>query len=272
MPDALIGTGGEEMAKAYVVGSYKGGVGKTTFCSALAYVAALNSNSVIAVDMDFGAGGLDIALGVENTAADNAFDFIKNGLDLDRVAVDAEPSGLKVICSPMNYFSMDEDLDGTLIEEAVAKLKRNSDLVLFDMPAGGGAFFEKLCLCSGIDGIIIVSTDSPTSLRSAEKCGQRLYELSGKEVKLVVNSYDLDEPKNNSSGLLGILENVSLPALAVVPHDKLASKALRSGKPLTAYSKSLAGIAVENAFLRIAGNNVPLFEGIMKKKKRKRYF
>ena len=272
MPDALIGTGGEKMSKAYVVGSYKGGVGKTTFCSALAYVAALNSNSVIAVDMDFGAGGLDIALGVENTAADNAFDFIKNGLDLDRVAVDAEPSGLKVICSPMNYFSMDEDLDGALIEEAVAKLKRNSDLVLFDMPAGGGAFFEKLCLCGGIDGIIIVSTDSPTSLRSAEKCGQRLYELSGKEVKLLVNCYNVLDPKDNSSGLVGILENVALPALGVIPYDKLALKSLKCGKPLTAFDKSIAGTAIENVFLRLAGNKVALFEGIVKKKKRKKFF
>lgn len=259
------------MSKAYIVGSYKGGVGKTTFCSALAYVAALNSNSVLAVDMDFGSGGLDIALGVENTAAGNILHLLKKELELEGVAVDGGIPGLRVICSPMSYFEGLENISREAMEAVIHRLKLDNDLVLFDMPAGGGDFFEKLCLCEGIDGIIIVSTDSPTSVRSAEKCGQRLYELSGKDVKLVINGYNLTKPRSNTFGLVNILENVSLPALAVIPFDGLCSRALSLGKPLTAFEKSVAGIAVENAFLRMAGNNVPLFDGILKKKKRKKF-
>ena len=51
------------MGQIIVVTSLKGGVGKTVLSSSLSYRLAQLGKRALAVDMDLGTGGLDIALG-----------------------------------------------------------------------------------------------------------------------------------------------------------------------------------------------------------------
>ncbi|MBQ9544408.1 MAG: AAA family ATPase, partial [Clostridia bacterium] len=69
------------MSLTLMVTSLKGGVGKTTFASALAYAAAVDSRRAVCVDMDLGSGGLDIALGAENSLGANVIDVFRGEAD-----------------------------------------------------------------------------------------------------------------------------------------------------------------------------------------------
>ena len=260
------------MSKLVMVCSYKGGVGKTTLSAALAHVAALNENRVIAVDLDLEFGGLDIALGAENAVGGSFLDLLGTDASLDKLLLPCQPHNLKLMAAPMAVPRQIGDVDPAQVEKALCLLKARADLVVMDMPAGGGPLFEKLATSPALDEILLVSTDAPTSLRSAEKCGVRLGHISGKPVRLCVNTYYVDAPRSNQAGLFSILNTVCLPAIGVIPFDPAVAASLSRGEPITAVENSPAGIAVENIFYRLAGEQVPLLDGIVTKRKRKKLY
>ena len=261
------------MSMTIMVTSLKGGVGKTTFASALAFTAARGSQRTVCVDMDFGSGGLDIALGAENSLGANIIDVFRGRAAPDKALIccGSLPE-LTLISSPMTVFGTHPDVTPAQIDAALAELRKISDLVILDMPAGGGEFFSVLAASSQIDLIVVVTTDTPTSVRSAEKCGIELARLSKKPVKLVINCYDVHRPKKNGAGLVELVGNVAVPALGVIPFDPAVRSALIEGRPVTAVAKSDAARAVMNIHSRLCGENVPLLSGIIGSGRRKKLF
>ena len=73
------------MGEVIITTSLKGGVGKTVFSANLAYVLARRGNRVLAVDMDLGTGGLDIALGRENDVTATLLDVLEGSVSLEKV-------------------------------------------------------------------------------------------------------------------------------------------------------------------------------------------
>lgn len=256
------------MSKVIMVASYKGGVGKTTLSSGLAFVAARHENRVLAVDMDLEFGGLDIALGEENSAGESVVSVLRGRCTPEEAVVSCQQEGLLLLASPMTLNDPMTDITQERVDSFLEPLKKMGDLVILDMPAGGGPLFELLANSPYLDEILLVSTDAPTSLRTAEKCGMRLAQLTLKPVRLVVNCYRVDQPGENSMGLLDILDKVSVPAIGVIPFDAQVYRALRRGKPITAVEDSAAATAIENVFLRLAERKVALLDGIVKKRKR----
>lgn len=261
------------MSTAIMVTSLKGGVGKTTFASALAYTAAVGSQRTVCVDMDFGSGGLDIALGAENSVGANIIDVFRGRTQPGKALIccGGLPE-LMLIPSPMTVFGTHPDVTPEKVDDALCALRRISDLVIFDMPAGGGEFFSALAASPHVDLIVVVTTDSPTSVRSAERCGIELARLTNKPVKLVINCYDVHRPKKNGSGLVDLVAGSAVPALGVIPFDDAVRFALNAGRPVTSVRGSDAAQAVRNIYSRISGGNVPLLDGIVGYGKRRRLF
>lgn len=258
------------MGQIAVVTSLKGGVGKTLFSSSLALESARSGKRVLAVDMDLGTGGLDIAMGREDAVIPTFLDLALGSVSTDRALIPGD-DGVYFLSAPV--FFNETDLVG-LTQEAfdglLAFLKENFDLVIFDMPAGGGAafrFFEETGL---VDRIILVTTGAPTSVRAAERCAMRL--KSPEKCKLVLNSFRITSPKDNTFGVTEVIERASVPIIGVVPFDPMAEKALARGIPMTGLKKSPAGRAVANIFLRLTGESVPLLDGVMARKKRIRFY
>lgn len=162
-----------------MIASYKGGVGKTTLSSGLAYIAARHENRVTALDLDLEFGGLDIALGQENTAGQSVADVLRGKCSPEKGAVACAQEGLFLLASPMALNDSLGDVTQDMVDSLMEHLKERNDLVILDMPAGGGPLFEKLAVCPYVDEVLLVSTDAPTSLRTAEKCGMRLAQLTG---------------------------------------------------------------------------------------------
>ena len=256
------------MSKAVMIVSYKGGVGKTTLCAALAYVAAEHGNVVTAIDLDLEFGGLDIALGEENSTAPSALEYFSNRATPEQARIPCRKEGLYLMNAPMTLREEGEGITAEMLREGIARLRQENDLVLFDLPAGGGPLLDRLLESGEIDDVLLISTDAPTSLRSAETCASRLARRSKAQIRLVVNCYRVDSPESNNAGLLDILESVCVPVIGVIPFDPAVSLGLGRGVPATALEDSPAGLAAENVFLRLAQKRVPLLDGVLKKRKR----
>ena len=260
------------MSKAIMVTSFKGGVGKTVFSSALAYAAATSGQRAVGVDMDFESGGLDIALGAENSLGASVLDVLRGSADCERAQIccGGIPE-LNIISSPMTLFEDLGDITPQMMDDFILRLKLMSDLVIFDMPAGGGEFFTPLASSKHMDGIIVVTTDSPTAVRSAEKCGIGLAGIAKCPVRLVINAYGIT-PSRNTRGLLDLIGDTAIRAIGVIPFDKNVPRCIAQGRPVTSLRKSPAAVAVRNVLARLDGENVPLLCGIAGKRKRNKLY
>ncbi|MBQ3865794.1 MAG: AAA family ATPase [Clostridia bacterium] len=258
------------MGEVIITTSLKGGVGKTVFSANLAYVLARRGNRVLAVDMDLGTGGLDIALGRENDVTATLLDVLEGSVPLEKALVSGA-DGVYFLAAPVFFNPSDlESVEQDAFDRLLTALKEHFDFVLFDMPAGGGAafpFFER----SGLSDLtVLVTTASPTAVRAAERCAMRLREPE--KAKLLLNCFRLTRPGDNPFGIVEVIRRASVPILGVVPFDNGAEKALARGVPLAADKRSVAGRAVENVASRLLDEPVPLLEGIAKRSRREKFY
>lgn len=258
------------MGTILTVTSLKGGVGKTTFSAGIAYALKKYGKRVLAIDMDFGAGGLDIALGNEDTVVSSFLDIVNGKCELSDALV-KDNNGIYFLSAPVFYTESECSSVSQENFDSLLKILRDSfDFVIFDMPAGGGEMFSFFENCPYCNMAIIVSTSSATSVRAAEKCAIKIKGFD--EVKLLINCFRTSSPKDNSFGILEMISRISVPIIGVVPYDENAEKALLQGIPLSKKKSSDAGIAMCNVAKRLRGKNVFLLDGIMKRKSRNKYY
>jgi len=220
--------------------------------------------------MDLGTGGLDIALGKEDEISTTLIDLLTGVVSTERALLPGD-DGVYFLSAPV--FFNDNCLDNVSQEGFNALLsyfKETFDFILFDMPAGGGAAFPFLEASSLVDLTLLVTTPAPTAVRAAERCAMRM--KNPEKLKLILNSYRISRPNENASGVVEVIQKTSVPILGVIPFDSLAEKALVRGVPLTGMKKSVGGIAISNITDRILEESVPLFCGILSKKKRFRFY
>lgn len=258
------------MGEIIVVTSLKGGVGKTVLSASLAYEAAARGKRVLAVDMDLGTGGLDIALGREDHVIPTFLDLLDGSVSAQEALMPGD-DGVCFLSSPVFFNeSLLQDVSQETFQSLLVYLRDLFDLVIFDMPAGGGAAFPFLEASGLVHQILLVTTAAPTSVRAAERCAMRLAE--SEKAKLVLNCFRLSRPADNPFRVVEVIERTSVPILGVVPFDSGAEKALAKGIPLTGVKKSIAGLAIANICRRLLGEHVPLLAGVMKRRKRMRFY
>ncbi len=258
------------LGEIIVVTSLKGGVGKTVLSASLSHCLAQSGKSVLAVDMDLGTGGLDIALGREDSVIPTFLDLL-SGTVQPQDALFPGDDGVYFLSAPV--FFNESSLDKVCQENfnsLLDYLKGIFDVIIFDMPAGGGASFRFFEESNRVNRILLVSTAAPTSVRAAERCAMRLKESD--KARLVLNSFRVSKPGDNPFGVVEIINRTSVPIIGVVPFDSGAEKALAKGVPLAGIPKSVAGKAFENICLRLMGEQIPLLKGVLKKKKRSRFY
>lgn len=258
------------MGQIIVVTSLKGGVGKTVFSSSLAFDLARQGKRVLAVDMDLGTGGLDIAMGREDSVLPTYLDLLSGAVSSQDALFPGE-DGVYFLSAPVFF---NESLMSNVKQEAfdslLQYLKSNFDAIIFDMPAGGGAAFPFLENSGLIDLTVLVTTSAPTAVRACERCAMRL--KNPEKAKLVLNCYRLSKPDDNTFQIMEVIRRTSVPIIGVVPFDSGAEKALAKGTVLAANKKSRAGKAIGNVAKRIFGESVPLFSGVMPSGKRTRFY
>lgn len=205
------------MGKSIVITSGKGGVGKTTFVTAVGRILRAQNRSVALVDTDFGLNNLDVLLGVENRIVYDIIDVIENRCRLRQALVeDSECKGLFVLPSAHTYDQ--SRVNAQSIKAVVNSLKSGFDYVLIDSPAGIETGFHRAVCCA--DEAIVVSTPHLSALHDADKTIKIIKSYMLSKVSLVLNRVRGDKEcdgqtvsATDASTLLGV------ELLGVIPED-----------------------------------------------------
>ncbi|MBR6742737.1 MAG: P-loop NTPase [Clostridia bacterium] len=260
-----------EKFERILVTSCKGGVGKSTVSSNLAYALAKRGKKVLLIDMDLGNRSLDIMLGVEDSTLFDISDVAAGRCGADRALLTAEGrEGIYFCPAPYIY---DGELDEFTLNDAIERLEEycRPDFTILD--TSGGADCSVFLSAAVAKRAIIVTTPAPTAVRAAEKSGDLLVGHGVEELMLIINGMETD-PKTASKhyGVNEMIDRTSVRIIGIVPKDSglalLTERGLMCGE--SKKIKSIAGKAFENIAGRLDGEQIPLLYGVRGIKNRKK--
>ena len=172
------------MARAIVVTSGKGGVGKTTVSANLGMHLADKNQRVCLLDMDIGLNNLDVVMNLEERVVYSMCDVIEGRCRLKEALIYDDVYPLLCVLSS-GSLNQNLCISITDIKKVINELHTMFDFIIIDCPAGIDAGFKHAVSCA--DEAIIVTTPHLSSVRDADKVVTILssYDISSK--RFVIN-------------------------------------------------------------------------------------
>lgn len=123
------------MAKVIAITNQKGGVGKTTTCSALCGALREMGNRVLAIDLD-PQGNLSFSLGIEVEDNFTIYDVMKGNCEIDEAIIQGEVCD--VVPSNILLSGLELEMTGVgreyVLREQLTAVKKNYDYIVLDTP------------------------------------------------------------------------------------------------------------------------------------------
>ena len=239
-------------AKAIVVTSGKGGVGKTTTTANVATALALRGERVCVIDGDIGLRNLDVVMGLETDVVYDLIDVVERRTQLTKALVpDPRVAGLWMLAAAQNRDKT--ALSERAMEKVVRTLleKKGFDRVLIDSPAGIEGGFQ--VSSAPADGALVVVNPEVSSVRDADRIIGLLHERGIVDVRLIVNRL---RPKLVKRGdmlnVTDVLEILGIPLIGIIPEDDEVLISTSTGQP-TALAEKRTRASAARAFHDIAG-------------------
>mgnify|MGYP005811904047 CR=1 FL=1 len=242
------------MARAIVITSGKGGVGKTTVTANIGAALALRERKVALIDTDIGLRNLDVVMGLENRVVYHLLDVIKGACRLDQALVrDKRLQGLYMLAASQHHLK--EDLKKEDIKDVVQKLEEDGfDYVLLDSPAGIETGFRNAA--SPATEAIIVTNPEVSAIRDADRVIGLLGSI-GVPCKLVLNRYNRSQAKTGRMlESEDVKEILGVELLGIVPEDRDVLGASNVGIPVVLNGKGGAKKAFDLIAARIEGEQL----------------
>lgn len=247
-------------ARVMAITGGKGGVGKTSVTSNLAYSLASFGKKVLIIDADLGLANIDIAFGV--TPRFNLNHFFQGKKSLGEILIDAGggifilPAGSGVqsatTLSTTDKLRLLNDLDS---------LPQDFDYVLIDTEAG---ISENVTYFSTAAQEIVVVTAPNTMAVTDAYALMKVLAVKYKErrFRLIVNSVRSDKEALDVFKNLSVITNryldISLDFLGGIPYDRKVDEAIRGQKPASAiYPQAKASKAFSELASYIDNQQLP---------------
>ena len=244
-------------ARAIVVTSGKGGVGKTTTTANVGTALAHLGEKVAVVDVDVGLRNLDVVMGLESRVVFDLIDVIEGRTELKKALVrDKRVEGLYLL--PAAQTRDKEALDPERFKEIVWELleKEGFDRVLIDSPAGIEKGFKTAA--APAEGALVVVNPEVSSVRDADRIIGMLEAMGIQENYLVINRIRPEMVKRGDMlAVEDVIEILGLKPIGIVPEDEHVLISTNVGEPLVLRSNSAAGRALMETARRIHGESVP---------------
>ncbi len=243
-------------ARAIVITSGKGGVGKTTSTANIAVALAKSGKKVVAVDADIGLRNLDVVMGLENRVVYNFIDVIEGNCRLNQALVrDKRVNNLYLL--PAAQTRTKDAVNPEQMIELCNKLRAEFDFILLDCPAGIEGGFKNAA--AGADEALVITTPEIPSVRDADRIIGMLESLGKSPIRLIINRFRANMVQDGDMlAREDILDVLSIKLIGIVPEDDTVIKTSNKGEPLTFGGTSPAAQAYANIAARIQGEDVPL--------------
>lgn len=252
-------------AKAIVITSGKGGVGKTTTTANVGAAAAQLGDKVVVIDTDVGLRNLDVVMGLEGRVVFDLIDVFEGKCRLKQALIrDKRVDNLYLLAASqtrdktaLSEEHMQETVRQLLEEEAF-------DRVFIDSPAGIETGFQTAA--SAATGAIVVVNPEVSSVRDADRIIGLLEARGIEEVKLIVNRIRPEMVKRGDMlEVNDILEILGVKLIGIIPEDEKILISTNIGNPasLSDTHKQSAGSAFRDVAKRMRGEDAPFpsFDG-----------
>ncbi|MGQ9754297.1 MAG: septum site-determining protein MinD, partial [Thermaceae bacterium] len=173
-------------ARAIVVTSGKGGVGKTTATANLGVALAKLGEKVAVVDVDVGLRNLDVVMGLEGRVVFDLIDVLEGRAKVRQALIrDKRVEGLYLL--PASQTKDKEALDPEKFKDMVHLLltEEGFDRVLIDSPAGIEKGFRTAA--APAEGALVVVNPEVASVRDADRVTGLLEAQGIRENLLLIN-------------------------------------------------------------------------------------
>jgi len=214
--------------KTIAITSGKGGVGKSSIVTNMAYILGANSKSTYIVDADLSLGNIDIFFGISPKF--NIKDLMEGKKDINEIIVEG-PHGIKIVpaTSGIAELSSLTDEQRNILLFSLQEITEY-DFMLVDTPAGISSnviYFNSIS-----ESIYIIVTPDPASITDSYAVLKVLNSKTGrKDFNIIVNmAKDETEALNIYKKLLTVTDqflNVYLDYIGYIPIDaniRLATK------------------------------------------------
>lgn len=242
-------------AKAWLIASGKGGVGKSMVTSCLGVALSRQGQKVVIVDADIGLRDQDAILGLENRIVYDILDVINKGCTLSQALVQHSLYE-KLSLLPASQFARVKNMDPKGFRKVIGQLRSRFDHILIDCPAGVERGLR--AIADAADEVILVSTPDDVCIRDVEKTASVLMEKKAPRPQLIVNRL---QPALIEAGEMYpakvVAETLDLHLLGEVPQEEMIYRALL--KHISPMEVDCEGRrALERIALRMMGQEVPL--------------
>lgn len=236
------------MSEKIVIGSGKGGVGKSSVTVGLGKALHAMGKKVLIIDCDI-LRSIDLLTGVTENLLYDWGDAVLGRCSYEQ-AVYAS-SDVSVMTCPTSF----EGITSQMLKELVAAFDSEYDFILLDAPAGIGDALQ--FAGAAADRGLVVSTADLICVRSAFVAANVMYANGLEDVRLVINRVmKKDIKKGRLLNLDSVIDSTQVQLIGVVPEDaKIRLGAM--GKNI--YRKGQASYeAFTNIAARICGDYITL--------------
>jgi len=244
-------------AKAIVVTSGKGGVGKTTSTANVGAALARLGEKVAVIDTDVGLRNLDVVMGLEGRVVYDLIDVFEGRCKLRQALIrDKRVDTLHLIAASQTKDK--SSLSEARMQETVRLLldEEGFDRVLIDSPAGIESGFQTAA--SGADGALVVVNPEVSSVRDADRIIGLLEARDVREVRLIINRLRPEMVKRGDMlEVDDVLEILGVKLIGIVPEDERILVSTNLGSPASLDDTNRAGGEFRNIARRLKGEDIP---------------
>lgn len=249
-------------ARAIVVTSGKGGVGKTTTTANVGAALASLGLKVCVIDTDVGLRNLDVVMGLEGRVVFDLIDVFEGRCRLKQALIhDKRVDSLYLLAASQTKDK--SALSEGRMKETVRLLleEEGFDRVIIDSPAGIESGFQTAA--SAADGALVVVNPEVSSVRDADRIIGLLEAREIQEVRLIINRLRPEMVKRGDMlEVEDVLDILGVRLIGIVPEDEriLVSTNIGSPAALEEGGHNTAGLAFRNIARRIRGEDVPFLQ------------